>query len=130
MRTLEIRMKPIGKARPRFTRGRTYTPQTTKDAENLIACAWVSEHGREYVDGPVRLSIVAEYAPPASWSAKKRQDHFGKPKVTKPDADNVFKLVSDALNGIAYSDDARIAGASIAKIYGPEDIIKITVEGL
>lgn len=70
--------------------------------------------------GAVRLEILCVYAIPKTWPAWKRQAALdGKVwKVTVPDHDNLVKLVSDALNGIAYADDAQIVKASFGKRYG------------
>ena len=36
----------------------------------------------------------------------------------KPDWDNIGKVVCDALNGIAYRDDAQIVDSMVRKFYG------------
>ncbi len=130
MPVLTVPMRAIGKGRPRFGNGRTWTPAATKQAENAIACLWAAEHGNAMLDGTLRMIVRAEYEPPASWSAKKRQESWGQLKPTKPDCDNVFKLVADALEGVAYANDARIADAGVSKRYGPEDRLTITVEAI
>lgn len=70
--------------------------------------------------GAVRLEILCVYAIPKTWPKWKRQAALdGKVwKVTVPDHDNLVKLISDALNGIAYADDAQIVKASFGKRYG------------
>ena len=35
----------------------------------------------------------------------------------KPDADNIAKVVSDALNGIVYEDDSQICDLNVKKLY-------------
>ena len=35
----------------------------------------------------------------------------------KPDADNVIKIITDALNGIAYDDDRQIVALMFEKFY-------------
>lgn len=40
---------------------------------------------------------------------------------TRPDWDNIGKVVSDALNEIAYKDDARVVFASLEKRYARDD---------
>ena len=130
MATLTIPMRAIGKARPRLGRNGTYTPEATKAAQNQIGWEWAAAFSGPPLVGPIRLTIRAEYTPPASWSAKKRQAAMGTWKTTKPDFDNVAKLVGDALNNVAFGDDAQVADASIEKVFGPEDKIIITVESI
>lgn len=100
----------VGKQRPRATvRGecaRIYTPRKTRVFEEMIRKAWREQVGYEWAgfDGAVlvTVSITRELAKsnPKYWAG--RQD------VQKPDADNVLKAVLDALNGLAYADDAHI----------------------
>jgi Holliday junction resolvase RusA-like endonuclease len=66
---------------------------------------------------------------PASWSAKKRQralDGEIKPGK-KPDLDNIVKAWTDALNGVAYRDDALICSMTLAKRYGDTARVSVTV---
>ena len=55
---------------------------------------------------------------PSSWPKKRKAAaHY----VTgKPDVDNVCKLVADAMNGIAYRDDAQIAELVFSHLYTDE----------
>ena len=41
------------------------------------------------------------------------------PVPKRPDLDNVVKLVADALNGMAWTDDAYCQGLEASKAYGP-----------
>jgi Holliday junction resolvase RusA-like endonuclease len=65
--------------------------------------------------GPLALTMRVEYLIPPSWS-KKRRD-AAKWKTTAPDADNLAKIVKDALNKIVYCDDAQIAYLVVQKVY-------------
>lgn len=118
----------IGKGRPRMTRtGRAYTPAATREAENdLAAFALRAMAGRLPMEGPLHVSVIAVYRPPASWSEKKRRAALGMPKVTKPDLDNVVKM-ADALIGICFADDAQIASIEARKIYGETDRTVIAI---
>ena len=119
-----------GKGRPRFVRatGRTFTPAATRNAEaDLALFARDAMRGRPPLVGPVSISIHATYTPPASWSQKKRREAMGAPKITKPDIDNIAKLATDALIGIAFVDDAQIAEVTASKRYGETDRVVISV---
>lgn len=73
------------------------------------------------VDGePVRLAVMAYSLAPKSVATKKNLGWIAKglwQKLTKPDADNVAKLVMDALNGTAWRDDAIITDLHVFKRY-------------
>jgi len=70
--------------------------------------------------GPVRVSIVARFAPNKGDSKTKwLSEHLAMhetPYVKKPDADNIHKSL-DALTGIAWHDDAQIFQTSVLKRY-------------
>jgi Holliday junction resolvase RusA-like endonuclease len=67
--------------------------------------------------GPVELRMRVEYLVPKSWSKKKQA--AAKWKATAPDADNLAKIVKDALSKIVYADDAQVVSLTVQKVYGP-----------
>lgn len=111
--SLTVYTDPVGKARPRVLRsGRTYTPKGTVVAENTIAATWRAHYGarKPWARGiPLSVEILAYLARPKS---SKRT----LPSV-KPDSSNLLKLCEDALNGLAWEDDAQIVEAKITKLY-------------
>lgn len=126
MIAFEIPGEPIGKGRARFVRatGRAFTPAKTHSYEGRIAqAAQQAMAGQEPWTGPVKLECRAVYLHPQSWSAKKKASADW--KTSKPDADNILKCVKDALNKIAFHDDAQVAIATVQKKYGP--IAKLVV---
>jgi Holliday junction resolvase RusA-like endonuclease len=117
--TLEVVIvgKPVSKARPRFGRGRAYTPKTTVDAEKAVRVAYwqssVDQFGRVVMfDGDITINLV-----------------FGLGDRRRRDWDNLAKLVCDALNGIAYRDDAQIHRAVVDKLYTDTPYTKIIING-
>ncbi|OUI86592.1 RusA family crossover junction endodeoxyribonuclease [Acetobacter tropicalis] len=48
----------------------------------------------------------------------------------RPDIDNQMKTAADALNGIAWKDDAQIVDATLSRRYGPESVTVIEVRPL
>ena len=109
-----IAMEPRGKERPRFVRatGRTYTPTKTVRAENRIQEQVAREYKSAPCEGPLMLVVTAFLPKPKS---KPKNKHCW--PTSKPDWDNLGKLVSDALNGIVYRDDSQITWASVQKCY-------------
>ena len=61
------------------------------------------------------MSIEAVFPIPVSWSKAKRQEALeGKlAHMGKPDWDNVGKIITDALNEVAWHDDSQIISASV-----------------
>lgn len=124
-RSFTVPGNPVGKGRPKFSRTpagvRTYTPEKTVSYEALVKWAYIEAYqAKPMLSGPVTLYITAYYAIPKSWSKKKQQlAIMGDLRpVVKPDADNIVKIISDALNGLAYKDDAQVVTVSFEKWYG------------
>ena len=46
----------------------------------------------------------------------------------KPDADNIAKIVLDALNGVAYEDDSQVINLSVQKRYSEEARVFVHIE--
>ncbi|MBR6102603.1 MAG: RusA family crossover junction endodeoxyribonuclease [Ruminococcus sp.] len=117
--------QPIGKGRPKFTSygkyPRAYTPEKTASFENLVKMEYRRQckDKRFADDAMIGIVIYAYYAIPKSASKKKKEAMLRRlirPTV-KPDYDNIAKIVSDALNGIAYADDKNIVDSAVHKFY-------------
>ena len=123
--------KPQGKARartfynPKLGRVQSMTPENTVLYENLVKQSFVQQADKDarwFNKEPLAVYITAFYPIPASTTKKDRQlICSGKLFPTKkPDADNVAKVICDALNGVAYGDDTQIIKLSILKAYTEE----------
>ena len=133
--TFTIPGEPKGKGRPRFARIKghvhTYTPDSTAAYEDKVRYSYYKQC-RNFnfgSDTMLEVHIIAKYPIPKSISQKKRGmmiAHRLRP-VKKPDADNVIKIVCDALNGIAYKDDAQIVTTHLHKVYGVEPCVQVTI---
>ena len=126
--------EPVGKGRPRFVRatGRTYTPEKTERYENLVKLAFIKEYPDVIpLEGPLEVTMVANFSIPKSWSKKKQALAIaGVLRPTKkPDTDNIAKI-KDALNGIAWIDDAQVVEESISKNYTEVPSLTIIIETL
>jgi Holliday junction resolvase RusA-like endonuclease len=71
------------------------------------------------------LSWTATFAPPHSWSKKKRVELMGTPHRNKPDASNILKGIEDIL--WADGDEGLFAG-SYRKVWGWENKIELLIE--
>ena len=124
--------RPKGKARHRTTRsGRTYTPAKTAAAEREIAQLFrIAARSLPLMTGAVSLSVEAVFRVPKSWSAKGRANALAGdvPFDGKPDADNILKLVMDALNGVAWVDDCQVHPGPPVRRYGEPERVEVIVE--
>ena len=123
---------PQGKGRPRFTRtGHAFTPAKTAEYERQIRQAYTRQCGQTFPDdAALRVKIVAWFSVPAS-DSKARRDMKLKHKmlpIKKPDWDNIGKVVCDALNGVAYKDDAQIVTAVVYKFYGDQPRVEVEIK--
>lgn len=111
--------------------GHTYTPEKTRDYERLVRACYQSQVGRfSFPPGvPLTVLIEAEFPIPKSTSKKKAAALMGRWHTKKPDADNVAKAVLDALNGIAYPDDAAISKLTVEKSYSDQPGVMVRITG-
>lgn len=113
-----------GHQRPRFGNGRTYTPQANRDHARRVAAAWQAE-------GAPRLPRDCWYVLWVESSRARPDSHYLKdgslsaagrraPFPGKPDADNEWKGIADALVACgAIPDDARCVDMCLIKRWVP-----------
>jgi Holliday junction resolvase RusA-like endonuclease len=124
--TFEIPGEPMGKQRPKFGKGFTYTPEKTVNYETLVKMEYHNQVGK-MLDGEIKATINAFYAIPKS-ASKKKSDLMCIRAIRptkKPDMDNIAKIVLDSLNGIAYKDDSQVVDLVVRKYYS--DVPGVTV---
>ena len=108
-----------------------FTPKKQSHAGLMVeVIAAQALGGMKPLEGPLEMSVIAVWPWPKSWSAKKRAVAGAVWKTSRPDSDNVFKLIGDALNGIAYADDAFVVSARVLKQYGLIAQTTVTIEEL
>ena len=123
----------VGKARPRMnTRtGRAYTPTNTKLYEYSLRQWFIREYPNFIpIETRVKVTIIAYFGIPKSTSKKKEaemlQENISPTK--KPDADNIIKIVLDAMNKFAFNDDTQVTKLEIEKEYDKAPRIYIKIE--
>ena len=126
----EVFGEVIGKGRPRFTKqGRTYTPKKTLDYEREIKIAYTSKY--TYLSKKsLRIKICAYLEVAKSHSKVKKQKMLANELqcTKKPDADNIVKVVLDALNKVAYQDDTQVVELVAIKRWSNESRLKVIIE--
>lgn len=110
---------PTAKGRPRFSKFGTYTPSKTKHAEDLIkykVMAQMAADDKPKLNKPIAVRLVLRFVYPGKIRAL-----FPVAKTTRPDVDNLVKLVLDALNGVVWEDDAQVAEIQCTKLISSTD---------
>jgi Holliday junction resolvase RusA-like endonuclease len=127
---LTIPGAPCAKGRPRLGKYGTYTPQKTINAETLIKELYILGNYGKQLEGALEMTVKACFPIPKSKSNKVAVDmSMGKIRPTsRPDGDNILKLVSDSLNGLAYRDDSQIVKATVEKWYSLEPRVEIEIK--
>lgn len=123
----------VGKARPRMnTRtGRAYTPTNTKLYEYSLRQWFIRDYPYfKPIETRVKVTIIAYFGIPKSTSKKKEAEMLqGNISPTKkPDADNIIKIVLDAMNNFAFKDDTQVTKLEIEKKYDKTPRIYIKIE--
>lgn len=130
--TFIIPGEPVPKGRPRFTRtGHAYTPRKTIDHENLVKGVFKNSCPLwEITDKNLYIEMTFIMQLPASMSEKRKKELDGQYCDKNRDYDNLAKLLTDSLNGIAFKDDRQIVHAVQRKIWGREGLTKVYMEEL
>jgi Holliday junction resolvase RusA-like endonuclease len=121
--------EPVPFARAGAQGKRRFTPKKQADfmtAVRTIAAAAMK--GAPPLEGPVSMRVHAAYLVPESWSKKRKASAYW--KSSKPDADNVAKIVKDAISTIVFVDDAQVAHLNVVKKYDVTSFVSVTVEKL
>lgn len=106
MINLRIDTNPLPKARPRFSNGHAYTPEKTRDYEELIAhYASFAARQQSFLNDECLLVEI---------------DFYRKGKRLA-DVDNLAKAVLDACNSILWKDDKQIRQLNLRVFYEAKD---------
>jgi Holliday junction resolvase RusA-like endonuclease len=110
---------PTAWARARTNGKRHFTAPKQGRAMAIVEhIAHAAMAGEPPLDGPLSMSVQAVWPWPKSWSEKKRRVAGSHYKTSRPDADNIAKLIGDSLNEIVFRDDAQVVKVSVTKTYG------------
>lgn len=113
---IEIPIEPLPQPRARVTRKGTYQPAKIVKYKTAIKQAAMEKmKGSEPTEQAVKCIIKV----------------YRKYKVTSRrygDLDNLYKAITDALNGVVYKDDSQIIKCVIEKYQSAEMKIEIEIE--
>lgn len=134
MVNLTIPLEPVSKGRPRFEVHYNYvsahTPPKTKRFEQDVALYYIQSNSPKFEQGtPISVSIEFGMAIPKS-TTKKRKSAMLQGLIyhtVKPDLDNLTKAILDALNDLAWHDDAQIVELNVNKVYIDNPYIQLSI---
>lgn len=134
---LTIPGEPCAQGRPRFSTQNGYfraiDPEKSRNYKSFvkyIATDEAKKQGWMYTELPLHVEVKA-YLPIATSKSKKFKAAAlaGEERPTKkPDIDNIFKTVTDAMSSILYKDDKQIVSATISKYYSDEPRLEVHIE--
>lgn len=116
--------------------GAIYLPKKSTNYQGLVAWNLRKALGRDYfkpTKKPIAITILSFYEIPKSWPKWKRNAALEGDIVptSKPDVDNIEKAIFDALNNVAYCDDAQIVNVNgHVKRYSNEPRVEVSIEVL
>lgn len=100
----------------------TYEPPAVRETRARFMAYFVRYRPEEPLKGPVSLVTKWIY-PPTKLHPK------GTWKATKPDTDNLVKMLKDVLTTLGYwKDDAQVASETIQKFYAQSSGIYVQIE--
>jgi len=129
--SLTIPGPPIGKQRARVTRtGHAYTPAKTVNYEALVKQTFAAKYP-DFVplSGPVVVGLWILLMPSKETARKIKKGIKVYPTI-KPDIDNVFKIIADALSGLAFVDDKQIVESDLSKHYADRPMVEVVIKEL
>jgi len=124
---LTIPGPPVGKQRARVCRsGHAFTPAKTVNYEALVKQTFAAKYPDFMpMSGPVRM-ILSIYIMPSKETQRKIKKSIARVyPIIKPDADNILKIVADALSGLAFVDDKQIISVYAEKKYSLRPCVEV-----
>lgn len=123
-----------GAAIPKMRAGRngvqSFTPKRNMAFEahiRAIGAVAMAKAGMAPTPDAVHAEISFERVIPKSWPKKKALAMRGMPITGRPDLDNLVKAILDALNEVAYEDDAQVSDLSVSRRWGEVDCVRVRI---
>lgn len=127
---LRFPIKAMGAVRM-TQRGKFVNKQAIKylDYKSAIRMLAKIQYKGELIDTPIEVECRFYFSPPKSYTKTKLKQISSKQMLytKKPDVDNLFKGVTDSLNGVIYKDDSQIVKATMYKEYSDQDSIVVEI---
>ena len=102
-----------------------YEPEQVKKAKLMIMYGLSGNVPKEPIEGPIKLTTL--------WCFPKGKSHKDKEwRVTKPDTDNLQKMLKDCMTKMRFwNDDAQVVHEEVGKVWAADPAgIMISIETL
>lgn len=114
------------------TKTMTYTPDATHKYEEKVRSAYIDAvEGQDVkLEGALSMTVNIYCQIPKSTPKKTKTRMICgeiRPATHTGDIDNLFKAISDALNGLAYEDDSQIVEGVVRKFYSETARAEVTI---
>ena len=106
-----------------------YSNSKAKQVQKTLQMLLAPHRPRQPVDGALRVEITYRL-PYRKTEAKSNLANEWMPHDTRPDADNLLKLLLDSMNKVFWNDDSQISYLSIYKQRGHDPHIRIKISKL
>lgn len=131
-----IPIQPVPQSRPRFNgrQKRAYEKPEMTAYKKSVRYHVMADRPKIIEKGAVSLDVCF-YVQPPQYIAKVKKNTVALQQETmfcekKPDIDNYFKAVTDAVNGVLYKDDGQIAVMICRKVYSLNPRTEISIDPL
>ena len=128
-------IEPVEQQRPRAARRGAsitiYDPPKVKAYKRRIKFMALERNITPY-DEPIEIDvkIYRRNQKNVSRVEMDRREHCESLPSVKPDLDNYIKSLSDALNGVFWTDDSKICKLTAGKFYSQKPRIEVIVKGI
>lgn len=100
-----------------------YEDRSLKEARTKLRHALLRVVPEEPMSGPIRLTV--------KWLFERGRHQDGEYKITKPDTDNLNKMLKDVMTQLDFwHDDAQVASEIIEKFWAEHPGIYVNIESL
>lgn len=129
MRVYVIPGNPVSLKRPRFSSATKRVYNSQRSEMLVLSIGLQSQHDDDPLfEGPLHMDVTF-YMPISASMTKKNQEKLKDTfNTSRPDLDNLIKMVADVANGILYKDDALIASISAKKVYDSNPRIEFSIQ--
>lgn len=126
---------PVAQGRPRASTAtghvRMYDPAKSRDYKDYVRLASREFAPSQLLSGALGIEVIA-YRPFTSVIRKSLKKAAAAEKgellpLTKPDADNYLKGITDALKNVMWADDSQVVDATVKKRYSERPRIEISI---
>lgn len=125
--------QPIGQGRPHFSRRggfvRAYDPPKSRQYKALAQQKIQQVYMNKPLEGPIAVYMVQYFYIPKSYSKKRKQKLLAQLEyhTHKPDDDNVYKAITDAMSGLVYLDDKQVIQHDVFQWYSKSPRVEVLV---